>query len=142
MIVKVGGEASRGAYSVIEYSHAAGAAGPPAHVHYHHEEAFYVIDGQLTLTVDGETVTLDPGQSAVVPRGRVHRPGNTASRPVRFIFISSPPMDEFFDELSRLITEAGGEPSVSALRQLGARYDSIFVGLPSAGNVRMHSEGP
>ena len=49
MIVRIDGDASRGAYSVIEYSHAAGALGPPAHVHHHHEEAFYVIDGELTL---------------------------------------------------------------------------------------------
>lgn len=31
---------SRGAYAAIEYSHAPGAAGPPAHVHAEHEEAF------------------------------------------------------------------------------------------------------
>ena len=33
MIVKVSGTASRGAYSLIEYSHSPGAPGPPPHVH-------------------------------------------------------------------------------------------------------------
>ena len=67
MLVKVDGQASRGAYSLIEYSHAPGAPGPLAHVHHAHEEAFYVLDGQLTLIVDGETITLNPGECSVAP---------------------------------------------------------------------------
>jgi mannose-6-phosphate isomerase-like protein (cupin superfamily) len=142
MVVKVSGGASRDAYSLIEYQHAPGAAGPPPHLHREHEEAFYVLDGELTLTVGSATVTLSAGQSAVVPRGVVHQPRNTSSGPVRFLFLNSPPMDRFFVVLSALVADAGGQPPAERLRELGEQYDSIFVDLPTAGPVSMHNEHP
>jgi mannose-6-phosphate isomerase-like protein (cupin superfamily) len=141
MVVKIGGEESRGAYSLIEYSHAAGAQGPPAHVHYQHEEAFFVLEGQLTLVVDGAPVTVGPGQSAVVPRGCVHQPTNTSDAPVRFVFINSPSMDEFFVALSQLVAEHGGRPQADALIELGRLQDSIFVDLTGGGSVALANEG-
>lgn len=115
MIVKVSGAASRGAYSLIEYSHRPGAPGPPPHVHRQHEEAFFVLEGELTLAVGPDVVTVGAGQTAVVPRGQVHQPSNRSDRPVRFVFLSSPPMDEFFAELARLVTRTGGsrQPAIS-----------------------------
>jgi uncharacterized RmlC-like cupin family protein len=65
MTVKVSGAASRGAYSLIEYSHAPGAPGPPAHLHREHEEAFYVLEGELTLEAGGQ---LDAGVLAELGR--------------------------------------------------------------------------
>jgi len=142
MVVKVGGAESRGAYSLIEYSHAPGAEGPPAHVHRRHDEAFYVLEGQLTLAVGTAVVTVGPGQSVMVPRGTVHRPGNTSATPVRFLFVSSPTMDDFFAELGDLVTRAQGQPPAGELRSLGERHDSIFTDLPAAGVVRIRNEFP
>ena len=62
MIVKVSGAASRGAYSLIEYSHRPGAPGPPPHVHRQHEEAFFVLEGELTLAVGPDVVTVGPAR--------------------------------------------------------------------------------
>ena len=141
MIVKVSGAASRGAYSLIEYSHRPGAPGPPPHVHRQHEEAFFVLEGELTLAVGPDLVTVRAGQTAVVPRGLVHQPSNRSARPVRFVFLSSPPMDEFFAELARLVTRTGGQPPASELAALGERYDSIFTSLPAGGTVGLGTEG-
>jgi mannose-6-phosphate isomerase-like protein (cupin superfamily) len=141
MIVKVSGAASRGAYSLIEYSHRPGAPGPPPHVHRQHEEAFFVLEGELTLAVGLDVVTVGAGQTAVVPRGQVHQPSNRSDRPVRFVFLSSPPMDEFFAELARLVTRTGGQPPASDLAELGERYDSIFTSLPADGPVGLGTEG-
>jgi mannose-6-phosphate isomerase-like protein (cupin superfamily) len=141
MIVKVSGAASRGAYSLIEYSHRPGAPGPPPHVHRQHEEAFFVLEGELTLAVGPDVVTVGAGQTAVVPRGQVHQPSNRSDRPVRFVFLSSPPMDEFFAELARLVTRTGGQPPASDLAELGERYDSIFTSLPAGGPVGLGTEG-
>ena len=141
MIVKVSGAASRGAYSLIEYSHRPGAPGPPPHVHRQHEEAFFVLEGELTLAVGPDVVTVGAGQTAVVPRGQVHQPSNRSDRPARFVFLSSPPMDEFFAELARLVTRTGGQPPASDLAELGERYDSIFTGLPAGGPVGLGTEG-
>jgi mannose-6-phosphate isomerase-like protein (cupin superfamily) len=141
MVVKIGGEESRGAYSLLEYSHAAGAKGPPAHVHHHHEEAFMVLEGELTLVVDGSPVRVGPGQSAVVPRGCVHQPTNASDAPVRFVFINSPAMDDFFVALSQLVADHGGRPPTDALLELGQRHDSIFVDLTGGGSVTLTNEG-
>jgi mannose-6-phosphate isomerase-like protein (cupin superfamily) len=141
MVVKIGGQESLGAYSLIEYSHAAGAKGPPAHVHQHHEEAFLVLEGELTLVVDGVPVRVGPGESAMVARGRVHQPTNTSDAPVRFVFINSPSMDEFFVALSHLVADHGGQPPADALLELGERHDSIFVDLAHGGSVQLTNEG-
>ena len=141
MIVKADGESTAGAYALIEYSHAAGAPGPPVHVHYEHEEAFYVLDGALTLLLGEETVTVEAGGFAVVPRGVRHCPSNSGVVPVRFFFITSPPLDQFFVEMNELLTATGGRPSPAQLRDIGERHDSHFVDLPADGQIVMHNEG-
>ncbi|NEC21925.1 cupin domain-containing protein [Streptomyces parvus] len=140
MTVKLGADATRGAYSLIEYTHAPHTPGPPPHVHHEHEEAFHVTAGELTLDVDGDTLTLGPGDYAVVPRGAVHRPYNTSDAPVTFFFIASPAMDGFFAEMSDLNAATGGSPSPEQLREIGERWDSEFTQLPAATGVRMVNE--
>jgi mannose-6-phosphate isomerase-like protein (cupin superfamily) len=142
MVVKISGTASGGAYSLIEYQHAPGGAGPPPHVHHEHEEAFYVLDGELTLAVGAATITLCTGQSAVVPRGILHQPSNTSGKPVRFLFLNSPPMEQFFIHLSGLVADAGGQLPADKLREIGEQYDTVFPRLPAAGQVSMHNERP
>lgn len=47
----------------------------PWHTHDDTDELFLVVDGRLTLEVEGaDPLVLEPGQIAVVPRGRPHRP--------------------------------------------------------------------
>ena len=45
--------------------------------HWHHHDAedelFFVVSGRLLVDLEGRTVTLDPGQGFVVPRGVEHR---------------------------------------------------------------------
>jgi mannose-6-phosphate isomerase-like protein (cupin superfamily) len=130
MTVKIDSAVTGGAYSLIEYSHAAGAPGPPPHVHEWHEEAFRVLAGELTLDVDDATITIGPGEYAVVPRGAVHRPYNTGPVEVRFLFITSPALDGFFTEMSALNAATGGHPSTTALQSLGTRWDCLFTTLP------------
>jgi hypothetical protein len=110
-------------------------------VHREHEEAFFVLEGELTLAVGPDLLSVRAGQTAVVPRGLVHQPGNRSDRPVRFVFLSSPPMDEFFAELARLVTRTGGQPPASELAALGERHDSIFTSLPAGGPVGLGTEG-
>ncbi|MER6325663.1 cupin domain-containing protein [Streptomyces coelicoflavus] len=130
MTVKIAGGVTGGAYSVIEYSHRAGAPGPSPHVHREHEEAFRVLEGELSLDVEGRTITLGPGEYAVVPRGAVHRPYNEGSVEVRSLFITSPALDGFFAEMADLNDRTGGNPPAYALRELGERWDCLFTNLP------------
>ena len=43
------------------------------HKHDREDELFYVVEGQLLLDLEGRTVTLDPRQGLMVPRGVLHR---------------------------------------------------------------------
>ena len=46
--------------------------GVGVHSHEHTEQVMYVLDGDMTLTVAGETRTLGPGDTAVINRGLEH----------------------------------------------------------------------
>lgn len=143
MTVKIEGRSVRGAYSLIEYSHEAGAPGPPPHVHHQHEEMFGVVAGELTVHVDDQVITLAAGDYAVVPCGAVHQPSNRGTVAARFFFVSSPAMDGFFVDMEQLNRASGGAPSPAALAELGARWDTSFVDLPTGEQnaVRMVNEG-
>ncbi|MFQ6850756.1 cupin domain-containing protein [Streptomyces sp. 35M1] len=144
MTVKIDSSATIGAYSLIEYSHAPHAPGPPPHVHQHHEEAFRVLAGELSLDVGARTLTLSAGEYAVVPRGEIHRPYNAGEVECRFLFITSPALDGFFAEMADLNAATNGRPPTAALKELGARWDCVFSELPEAGDAvtRMVNEAP
>ena len=110
------------------------------HIHHHHEEAFYVLDGELTLLIAEETLTVGTGGFALVPRGAVHRPSNAGTEPVHFFFITSGAIDGFFVEMSEKLSAAKGRLPVDELVEIGARWDTEYVGLPAAGPVTMHNE--
>jgi len=44
------------------------------HKHDQDDEFFYVVTGQFIIDLEGRTVTLDPEQGFVVPKGVMHRP--------------------------------------------------------------------
>ena len=44
----------------------------PRHSHEYTEQVMYVLEGEVTMTVEGETRTLRPGDTAVVNRGLEH----------------------------------------------------------------------
>jgi quercetin dioxygenase-like cupin family protein len=50
--------------------------GVPLHSHEHTEQVMVVLEGEMTLTVAGETRTLRPGDTAVVNRGVEHAVGS------------------------------------------------------------------
>src|SRR6516162_3979647 len=65
--VHIDGEASGGAYSLVEISAAKGSM-PPLHVHRRDDETFYVLDGEIRLFVGDDELLLDAGRAALAPR--------------------------------------------------------------------------
>ena len=99
MVVKVRDEDTGGAYSIHDNTIPPGSPGPRPHIHRHHEEAFYVLEGELTVRVGPRTIKASAGSFVVVPRGVVHQPSNPGTQPTRFLLIFSPAgMDHFFEE--------------------------------------------
>ena len=71
MTTKASAAETGGAYSLTEHLVTA-ASNPPMHVQTDEDEAFYVLDGEVRFTVDGESVVATPGTFAFVARGAAH----------------------------------------------------------------------
>lgn len=55
------------------------------HSHPETDEVFFVLSGSLTIRLDGDEVTLGPGQLYVVPRGVQHQPVSVTGAEVLLI---------------------------------------------------------
>ncbi|ABF46004.1 Protein with double-stranded beta-helix domain, Cupin related protein [Deinococcus geothermalis DSM 11300] len=99
MTLKVSDAATADAYSVHDNVLPAGSPGPRPHLHRHHEETFYVLEGELTVRAGEQTLQAPAGSFVVIPRGVVHQPSNPSNQPARVLLIFSPGgMDRFFIE--------------------------------------------
>ncbi len=45
-----------------------------SHQHENEDEMFLVIDGKLMMELDDETLTINPGEFVVIPKGTHHKP--------------------------------------------------------------------
>ena len=62
-----------------------------AHVHADEDDAFYILEGELTFELgDGEEVAAPPGTFVLVPPGVPHAFTNHGSTPVRMLNIHAP----------------------------------------------------
>jgi quercetin dioxygenase-like cupin family protein len=82
-------EESDGQVAVISSAVPAGFPGPPLHTH-EFDEAFYVLEGELTFEVAGERATAGPGELAFAPRGIPHTYANFSGRAARFLLVCTP----------------------------------------------------
>jgi quercetin dioxygenase-like cupin family protein len=99
MGLKISAENTGGAYSIHDNTIPPGSPGPRPHLHRHHEEVFYVLEGELTVRIGPRTITAPAGSFVVVPQGIVHQPSNLGTQPTRVLLIFSPAgMDHFFEE--------------------------------------------
>lgn len=73
--------------------------GPPPHVHSREEEGFYVLDGEITFTVNGERIVATAGTFANMPVGTPHSFKNESDRPARMLISVAPAgLEEMFFE--------------------------------------------
>jgi quercetin dioxygenase-like cupin family protein len=91
----VSGEQTGGSFCLFE-NRSDGQTKTPIHIHADDDETVYVIEGQLTAVVNGETRTLSPGESLFLKRGIPHQLMNPGNQPVRYILIGTPSIFEQF----------------------------------------------
>jgi putative monooxygenase len=60
------------------------------HYHPYSEEFLYVIEGELEMTVEGNPITLKPGDSLWIPINSKHRLVNKTDAPARGVFQLAP----------------------------------------------------
>ena len=67
-----------------------GRQGPGTHAHDREDDSFYILEGELTFTVDAEDVLAGPGTFVLVPPGVPHDFANRGDTVVRMINIHAP----------------------------------------------------
>ena len=61
-----------------------------AHVHADEDDAFYILEGEMTFVVEGEDVEAPPGTFVLVPPGVEHGFRNDGDVPVRMLNLHAP----------------------------------------------------
>src|SRR5579859_5915491 len=107
------GEESHGELAIVEHITPAGAAGPPLHWHAF-DEAFYILEGELTFRVGDEVTTARAGELVLAPRGVPHTLANPTDVPARSLIILAPAGFER-EFARRAAREAGVQPPEWAL---------------------------
>lgn len=64
-------EETQGKFALIEAVARKGDV-PPPHIHHREEETFYVLEGEMTVSIGDHTIKAPPGTMVVVPRHTVH----------------------------------------------------------------------
>ena len=99
------GEDTDGKYALWEAIVPPG-GGPPPHVHSREEEGFYVLEGEITFTVNGERVVATAGTFANLPVGTPHSFKNETDRPARMLISLAPAgLEQMFFEVGVPLAE-------------------------------------
>ncbi len=110
------GEESDSQVAVVESTMPAGAPGPPLHSHAF-DEAFYVLDGELTFQLGDRKSVANAGELVFARRGQPHTLSNPGDAPARYLLIITPA--GFERELARRAAkEAGTKPPEWALQPI------------------------
>lgn len=125
--VKVSTEDTGGVYALMEdnlkSSFALG-----LHLHRHHAETFYILEGEIDFHIDGDWMTAEPGTSIHIPPGVPHAvilaTGTTSAR---MLMIYQPSgFDQFLAELGTMTeSDFADQAKMDALNE---KYDIVNLG--------------
>lgn len=131
------GEDTQGQFALIEIVGRKGNV-PPPHIHHREDETFYILEGEMTASVCGQTIKGTPGTVIFLPRNVVHT-FEIESEQIRMLVLLTPAGGEgFFKECSvpapAMTLPPPAEVSYGEIEKLlavGAKYGIEFV-LPKA----------
>jgi quercetin dioxygenase-like cupin family protein len=129
-IVRVSGEQTGGAFSLIEDTLPAGRS-TPYHLHHQEDETFYVLSGELTFFSDGGKIRGAAGSTVFLPRGLPH--GFRADTPAKLLILTTPSgFDKFVAEAGEpatsLVLPTPKPPDFAKLTQCAAKYGIEILG--------------
>lgn len=125
MSVKATGDETNGAFTLLEADEPAG-FGPPLHIHHDAAEAFYVLEGEYIIFLEGRELPCPAGSYIFIPAGTPHgfRVGAETSRKLNLYAPAA--MVGYFDDLSEAIQAGKADPDV--LADIAARYSVEVLG--------------
>jgi mannose-6-phosphate isomerase-like protein (cupin superfamily) len=134
MTVKATAGTTGGAFGLLESWLAPGFS-PPLHVHQREEEAFYVLEGEVTMKCGDRTFLAAAGAFVLLPRGVPHTFVVEGGRPARMLTLLTPGGGEgVFIEGGRPAEHEGlppaGPADIEALKRVSGRFGAEIVGPP------------
>jgi len=126
------GERSGGAWWMGRFREDAGFM-TPLHLHPRMDEQLFVLEGVLSLYLDGGWNDLEAGTLAIVPRGTPHAQGNHGKEPVVLLGAGNPAgFEGFFAAQDRILSRiAPGDPQIAVeLASALSRHDTQVLGPP------------
>ena len=121
-------EHSDGQVGIVEISVPGPWSGPPLH-HHDFDEAFYVLDGELTFQLGDEVRTAGPGTLTFAPRGSHHTLANLSGAAARYVIVCTPGgFERYFARLAAQV-DGGAVPAWAA-----APYPETIVVGPQIGS--------
>lgn len=93
------GEDTQGQFALIE---AVGRKGnvPPPHIHHREDEIFYVLEGELAVSVGGRTIKAVPGTMVFLPRNVQHSFTIESEQARMLVLLTPAGFEGWFKELS------------------------------------------
>jgi quercetin dioxygenase-like cupin family protein len=123
------GEDTDGKYALWEAIVPPG-GGPPPHVHSREEEGFYVLEGEITFTVNGERVVATAGMFANMPVGTPHSFKNESSQTARMLISVAPAgLEQMFFEVGVPLAEG----ATTALPPTREAFEKLLAAAPKYG---------
>lgn len=118
--ILISGEDTAGRYALIDMLIQPG-SGPPPHRH-HFEEMFQVLDGEIEVTIRGETSRAGTGATVNIPALAPHRFHNATDRTVRVLCLVGPSgLEAFFAELGDPVPTRTSPPPKLSENEIGER---------------------
>jgi quercetin dioxygenase-like cupin family protein len=107
----VTGEETGGAYALI-HATVPPQGGPPPHIHHREDETFYLLEGEITVEVDGRTLAATAGACVKLPRGSLHSFRNNSLTTARMLILVNPSgLENYFAEIGHKSQEESITPA-------------------------------
>lgn len=95
----------------------------PLHLHHHDDEAWYVLQGTLSVRIGDEVVTANQGEAVIVPHGTPHTFWNPSSDTTRYLIIMQGQIHPLIEAIHAL-----EQRDPKTLQELFRQYGSELLG--------------
>lgn len=96
-------------------------AGPPLHMHTLEDEAFFVLDGEVEITIGDEVMIVKAGSTVFAPRGIKHRFRGHGDRNAKMVmFVTGSNFEKFYARYEEEMNRP--EPDMAKIMQISAEH--------------------
>lgn len=113
-------------YTCVETALAPKTLGPSPHFHKDLDEISLVLEGTLSVMVEGDVFEVPAGGMQMRPRGLVHTFWNGTDKPVRFLdMFLNQNFDDYLEEFFRIMNHSARDKSESRSLEVAKRFAEL-----------------